>query len=167
MSSLKDKRSARTEPADISYRLKSSIRPAEVLIGRIVSIDEDGIPIVDFPANPSGRPVPALATARYDLVYAGQAVALMFLEGDRARPLAIGVVAQPHTPNTMAVSTATSDLDEPPERLTFSATREIVLQCGRASIVLTRAGKVLMRGAYVSLRSSGMQRITGASVQIN
>ena len=42
-----------------------------------------------------------------------------------------------------------------------------MLQCGRASLVLTRAGKVLVRGAYVSLRSSGMQRITGASVQIN
>jgi hypothetical protein len=55
----------------------------------------------------------------------------------------------------------------PEERLTFTAAREIVLQCGRASIVLTRAGKVLVRGAYVSLRSSGMQRITGASVQIN
>ena len=48
-----------------------------------------------------------------------------------------------------------------------TASREIVLQCGRASIVLTRAGKVLVRGAYLSLRSSGMHRITGASVQIN
>ena len=35
------------------------------------------------------------------------------------------------------------------ERLTFTAAREIVLQCGRASLVLTRAGKVLVRGAYV------------------
>jgi hypothetical protein len=56
---------------------------------------------------------------------------------------------------------------EPDERLTLTATREIVLQCGRASITLTRAGKVLVRGAYLSLRSSGVHRITGASVQIN
>jgi hypothetical protein len=82
----------------------------------------------------------------------------MFVEGDRARPLAIGVIAE----QADVVPAAT-----PEERLTFTAAREIVLQCGRASIVLTRAGKVLVRGAYVSLRSSGMQRITGASVQIN
>ena len=53
------------------------------------------------------------------------------------------------------------------EQLLAADAREIVLQCGRASLVLTRAGKVLLRGSYVSLRSSGMQRITGASVQIN
>ena len=86
-------------------------------------------------------------------------VALMFVDGDRARPLAIGVIAEPDG--------RWRQPRRPEERLTFTAAREIVLQCGRASIVLTRAGKVLVRGAYVSLRSSGMQRITGASVQIN
>jgi hypothetical protein len=100
--------------------------------------------------------VQAMATARYGDVSPGSAVALMFVEGDRTRPLAIGMIA-PSEPAPPAIE----------ERLTLSATREIVLQCGRASIVLTRAGKVLVRGAYLSLRSSGMQRITGASVQIN
>jgi uncharacterized protein (DUF2345 family) len=54
-----------------------------------------------------------------------------------------------------------------PEELVLTAKRDITLRCGRASITLTRAGKVLVRGTYLSLRSSGMQRITGASVQIN
>ena len=81
----------------------------------------------------------------------------MFIEGDRARPLAIGLITRQAEPAVPALE----------ERLTISAAREIVLQCGRASIVLTRAGKVLLRGAYVSSRSTGMQRITGASVQIN
>jgi hypothetical protein len=130
--------------------------PAEVVIGTLVAVGEDGAPVVDFPDNPAGTPVPALATAQYGEVSPGGAVALMFVDGDRARPLAIGMIAQPD-----AAAPAME------ERLTLSAAREIVLQCGRASIVLTRAGKVLVRGAYVSLRSSGMQRITGASVQIN
>lgn len=156
MSSLKDKKSSKTEAAD----RPTEAQPAEVVIGRVVGIGADGAPLVDFPDNPAGGPVSALATACYGEVPAGAAVALMFLSGDRARPLAIGVVAQ-HEP--MPATAA----PEPDERLTFTATREIVLQCGRASLVLTRAGKVLVRGAYVSLRSSGMQRITGASVQIN
>jgi len=125
-----------------------------VVIGKLVGVGDDGAPLVDFAGNPAGVPVRATATARYGDVVPGSAVALMFLEGDRAQPLAIGMIAE----QPAAVSE---------ERLTFTATREIVLQCGRASLVLTRAGKVLVRGAYVSLRSSGMQRITGASVQIN
>jgi hypothetical protein len=149
MSSLRDKKSFRTELPDPT--------PAEVVVGSLVALGDDGAPLVDFPGNPAGGPVRALATARFAQVALGSAVALMFVEGDRARPLAIGVIA-PQEPVPVAT---------PEERLTFTATREIVLQCGRASIVLTRAGKVLVRGAYLSLRSSGMQRITGASVQIN
>lgn len=53
------------------------------------------------------------------------------------------------------------------ERLVLKAEREIVLQCGKASITLTRAGKVIIRGAYVLSRSSGVNRIVGGSVQIN
>jgi len=152
MSSLKDKRSSRTEADPVAVAA-----PAEVVIGRIVSVGEGGAPLVEFAGNPAGEPVRALATARYADVAAGTSVALMFVEGDRARPLAIGLVLEPDGASAAV----------PEERLTFTAAREIVLQCGRASIVLTRAGKVLVRGAYVSLRSSGMQRITGASVQIN
>ncbi len=152
MSSLKDKRSSRTEGDPVA-----AAGPADVVIGRIVSVGDDGAPLLEFAGNPAGQPVRALATARYDEVAPGASVALMFVEGDRARPLAIGVVSQPDEAAAPVLE----------ERLTFTAAREIVLQCGRASIVLTRAGKVLVRGAYLSLRSSGMQRITGASVQIN
>jgi hypothetical protein len=152
MSSLRDKRSSRTEGSDARIVAK----PADVIIGRVVSVTKTGAPVVEFSGCPGGRPVAAQATAPYDLVPPGSAVALMFLGGDRARPLAIGVVSEP-APVPAQVE----------ETLTLTAGREIVLQCGRASLVLTRAGKVLVRGAYVSLRSSGMQRITGASVQIN
>lgn len=53
------------------------------------------------------------------------------------------------------------------ERLVLSAEKEIVLRCGRSSITLTRAGKVLIRGRYLLSRSAGVNRIKGGSVQIN
>jgi hypothetical protein len=152
MSSLKDKRSLKTEAAAVAVA-----GPAEVVVGRLAGVCEDGAPLVDFAGNPADMPIRALATARYGGVACGTSVALMFVDGDRARPLAIGVVSLPEPEPTSALE----------DRLTLTAAREIVLQCGRASLVLTRAGKVLVRGAYVSLRSSGVQRITGASVQIN
>jgi hypothetical protein len=156
MSSLRDKKSSRTEAAD----QVAMAAPAEVVVAQVVGID-NGAPLVDFPGNPSTVPVRAMATARYDQVPPGASVALMFIDGDRARPLAVGLIAE------RPMKAEQPSAVEPDERLTLTATREIVLQCGRASITLTRAGKVLVRGAYLSLRSSGVHRITGASVQIN
>ena len=43
----------------------------------------------------------------------------------------------------------------------------MVLRCGKASITLTQAGKILLDGTYVVSRSSGANRIKGASVQLN
>ena len=159
MSSLRDRRSARTEAL-----AAPPTRPADVVIGRLVRVGDEGAPLVDYPGNPVGRPVPALAPARYDGVPPDRSLSLMFLDGDPARPLAIGVIG----PSDATVEKIDARGDERPgERLTLTAARELGLHCGRASLVLTRAGKVLVRGAYVSLRSSGVQRITGASVQIN
>lgn len=53
------------------------------------------------------------------------------------------------------------------ERLVFSADKEIVLQCGKSSIHLTKAGKVIIRGSYLLSRSSGLNSIKGGSVAIN
>ena len=52
-------------------------------------------------------------------------------------------------------------------RLELTAEREIVLRCGKASITLTRAGKILLRGAYIFSRSTGVNKIKGGSVQLN
>jgi Domain of unknown function (DUF6484) len=142
-------------------------RPADVMTGRIVSVSANGAPIVDFPGNPTGRPVEALSTARYDLASTGCAVALMFLNGDPAQPLAIGLVAQGNKEDAGYAHLAEPQDNKPPERLILAATQEIVLQCGHARITLTGGGKALVRGTYLSLRSSGMHRIVGASVQIN
>ncbi len=91
----------------------------------------------------------------------GAQVALMFEAGDLTRPLVIGRIQRLPQTSTPAVA----HLDG--ERLEFTAEREIVLRCGKASITLTREGKVLIRGTYLSSRSSGVNRIKGGSVQIN
>lgn len=53
------------------------------------------------------------------------------------------------------------------ERLVLKAEREIELRCGEASIVLTRAGKVLIRGAHIVSRSRGANKVKGAFIELN
>ena len=53
------------------------------------------------------------------------------------------------------------------ERFVVSAEREIVLRCGDASITLTRAGKVIIKGNYIMSRSTGYNKIKGAAIDIN
>ena len=93
-------------------------------------------------------------------------VVLVFERGDARRPIIVGVLqderaaAAGDRPREVAVQA-----DD--ERLVVSAEREIVLRCGEASITLTRAGKVLIRGKYVVSRSTGYNKIKGAAVDIN
>jgi hypothetical protein len=67
-------------------------------------------------------------------------------------------------------------LDQPPgqvevdvddKRMLITAKEQLVLRCGKASITLTKAGKVMIEGNYVLSRSSGVNRIKGGSVQLN
>jgi hypothetical protein len=53
------------------------------------------------------------------------------------------------------------------KRITIEGEDEVVLKCGDASITLTKAGKVLIRGKYLLNRSDGVNRIMGGSVQVN
>jgi len=90
----------------------------------------------------------------------GAQVIVIHEDGDASRPIIIGRVQE-----AAAAPTATITLDG--ERLVMRAEREIELRCGDASIVLTKAGKVLIRGSYVLSRSRGANKIKGAVVDIN
>ena len=52
------------------------------------------------------------------------------------------------------------------KRIVFNAEEKIVLRYGKASITLTQAVKVLIRGAYLLNQSSGVNRIKGGSDQL-
>ncbi|WP_335944809.1 DUF6484 domain-containing protein [Pseudomonas sp. G166] len=146
------------------FPVSSTATPARVdgvVIGVLLDVPGADAPVVAFPGCPGETGLVARTTtplAREDI---GAQVALMFEAGDLTRPLVIGRIQR--LPQT--ATPAVTHLDG--ERLEFTAEREIVLRCGKASITLTREGKVLIRGTYLSNRSSGVNRIKGGSVQIN
>jgi hypothetical protein len=90
----------------------------------------------------------------------------MFEAGNPARPIVMGVL-RGGAEWPLDDRPGTVEVDADGERLVIRAQTQLVLRCGRASITLTSAGKVLLEGTYVSSRSSGVNRIKGGSIQLN
>jgi hypothetical protein len=135
------------------------------VIGTLVDVSPSGEPIVRLPAEFDEAVHAARSVVAIDPQRLGAEVVLTFEREDPAKPIILGLlcpegVTAPATPAPLEAS-----VDN--ERLELTADREIVLRCGKASITLTRAGKILLRGAYLLSRSSGVNRIKGGSVQIN
>jgi hypothetical protein len=142
-------------------RTASAARIDGVAIGVLMGFTADGAPLVVFPGNLSEAAIPARTTAALTQDDIGREVALLFEGGDPALPLVVGRLVRPE-PTHVTVAR-----DGVEEALELTAEREILLRCGRASITLTRTGKVLIRGEYISSRSTGANRIKGGSVHLN
>lgn len=136
-----------------------------VVIGVLMSFTEDGMPLVAFPGNQSKTGIAAHSTTVFKRDDIGCQVALLFEGADPQRPIVIGRIQYPEDIIQPGQQNPIAELDG--ERLVFNAKKEIVLRCGKASITLTKAGKIILRGAYLLSRSSGVNRIKGGSVQIN
>lgn len=176
MSSLRDRKSSRIEDAlqPVGLPAHGVGRLPEIVIGTIVHLGADGVAAVDFHGNPAGAPVPALSTATVAAEHLGREAALAFIAGDPQRPVILGLIMRPAPPAPSLQDEPGAEAGAPAldarldgERLVLTAGREIELRCGKASLILTRAGKVLIRGAYLLSRSSGVNHIKGGSVQIN
>jgi len=137
-----------------------------VVIGLFLSINNEGLPIVAFPGNPDETAIAARSTTKMKSEDIGCEVALLFEGGDPRLPLIIGKIQHADDEQLAQESEpAKAELDG--ESIVLSARQNITLKCGKASITLTKSGKVILRGAYLLSRSSGVNRIKGGSVQIN
>ena len=136
-----------------------------VVIGLLVGFNDSGQPLIAYPGNSQETALPAMSTTQLDENALGKEIAILFEEGDPNRPLIIGRIQHPDRQEKQETNSVTAKIDG--EHIVLSAEKDITLKCGKASITLTRAGKILIRGAYLSSQSSGVNRIRGGTVHVN
>jgi hypothetical protein len=138
-----------------------------MIVGELVALSDGGTKgWVTYSGQPSASAMPALSVVELRGRHIGSFVVLMFDRGNPERPVIMGLLTgaagwpSDHVP-------AEVEVDADGDRMVVRAREQLVLQCGKASITLTRAGKVLIHGTYVSSRSTGVNRIKGGAIQLN
>lgn len=146
-----------------------------LLRGRVVAIGATGLVLVEIPSYGSAHPFFATSIIPLTDDDVGQEVIMGLETGDLPRPVILGSVWNTNTKKSKSRGKSKSSskaikklvVEAGHDRIVISSEEEIELRCGEASIVLTREGKVLIRGTYVSSQSSGVNRVRGGSVHLN
>jgi hypothetical protein len=138
-----------------------------VEVRELIALADDGhVPMLLDPLHLDDPVMRARTAVDLHGAHIGRQVVVAFERGDRTRPIVMGVlmgeVDWPALDRPTQFELAVDD-----ERLLVSARSQLVLRCGKASITLTKAGKVLVEGTYVLSRATGVNRVKGSSVQLN
>ncbi|RWB01531.1 DUF6484 domain-containing protein [Mesorhizobium sp.] len=131
-----------------------------VVIGIFLGFGEDG-PLVVFPGNPRETAVSARSLAELSSDMIGSEVALLFQDGDPARPLIVGRIVEPARPASKP------QIIRDGERVRITGDERIELRCGKATIIMEKDGRITIRGTYVTSHASATNRIRGGSVNLN
>jgi hypothetical protein len=160
---------AGSEIVAIHAQPRGSSSPGATRLGTITAWSEAEGLFVDYPGNTAGpraalSTVPLTADELAEIVASSRRVLLAFDGDPSGQPIVVGVVqAVPAAVSSSAGRAAVVD----GENVVLEGEEQVELRCGKASIVLTKAGKILIQGTYISSRSSGAHRIRGGSVEVN
>jgi hypothetical protein len=137
-----------------------------VRVGTLIGFVHGDQPLVTYDANVGLAALVARTVENLQPEHIGEQVVLVFENGDPGAPIITGRL---RSPSRLLGGTRLPQIeaDADGHRLTLTVRDQLVLRCGKASITLTAAGKILIHGEYVSARSNGAMRIKGGSVQIN
>ncbi len=131
-----------------------------VVIGMILGF-RDAAPLVVFPGNAQDQAIAARSLTRLSAADVGAEVALLFEDGDRARPLIVGKLVEPARDDAAPVVVADGQL------LRLVAKERIELRVGKASLVMEADGRITLRGTDLVSHASRSNRIRGGSVNLN
>ena len=136
-----------------------------VVIGLLLGF-RDNAPLVVFPGNAAEHAIPARSLAPLSSGDVGAEVALLFEDGDPARPLIVGRIVAPARRAPSGPSTAPQILHDG-ETVRITATQRIELRVGNAAIVMDKDGRITIRGQNLVSHAARSNRIRGGSINLN
>ena len=154
-------------------------RPARIhgaRVGVLAGADASAGVTVTFSGALGTAPVAARSTVALSPADVGREVVLLFDEGDPARPLVTGVLQPaPVAPPSVQPARVTGRLrgegvpgvTSDGREMVIEAERELVLRCGKSSVVLRADGEIQIRGVRITSRARATNKVRGATVQIN
>lgn len=151
------------------YDSLATLTEQRLLMGTLVSIDE-GQPLVVYGDEAAPRPSLCLTTVSAE--HLPCRVLLAVLNEYASQTVILGVVEDTisYKAEEAAVEVSRSAVDEvcvDGKRVTVEAKEEIVLRCGKSSILLNKNGKIILKGVDLVNRAARTNKIKGASVNIN
>src|SRR3954470_8832505 len=140
-------------------RTTTSVEPPAisggVVVGELIGITDDGrTPLVVFPGQRGSAAIHARSVLDLHGAHVGGQVVLAFEGADPGKPIIMGLIRD--SLNSDQQRPRHVEVERDGERTIVSAKTQLVLRCGKASITLTHAGKILLDGTYVSSRSTGV-----------
>lgn len=146
-----------------------------LLLGTLAEIAADGVPYVALPGE--AKPVAALAAVRVAPADRDRLIGAEVLLHRAARGLVIvGFVRETLFSPEPQASEATAELAGPigaldaridGQAIKLTAEREIVLECGKSTLLLRADGTIVLKGVKITSRASRSNKLRGASVNIN
>lgn len=159
----------------------------ELVLGFVRHISPGRIK-VEFYLNGQRYIKDALSTGQINSDQLNRQVVISFINGDCSTPIVLGLVhsalyeilenveLQHDGGSKSVIAKETPGATTPPDmspitvdgqKVVLEASEQLQLRCGDSSITLYKDGKIQIRGKYILSRASGVNRITGGSVQVN
>lgn len=152
-----------------------------VVVGTLVGTTSGGAVLVEFTGAPEAQVIARVATHDPDFTIpaqlVGRKVVLVFEGGEPSRPLILGLVREPVTESPAneastaicadSIGASGQSLTVNGRRLLLEGQQEVVLRCGQGSITLRADGSIVVKGTRLLSRASEVNKIRGATVQIN
>ncbi|QSN64236.1 DUF6484 domain-containing protein [Caballeronia sp. M1242] len=137
-----------------------------VIVGELIGIIADGaVPLIRAAAL-GDAVLPARTIVDLHAAHVGREVVLAFEAADTSRPIVMGVLrGKCGWPFDQRAGHL--DVHGEGERLIVGASEQLVLQCGKSSLVMSKDGHIELTGETIVSEAAGPNRVRGGSVHLN
>lgn len=139
-----------------------------VSVLRVAGTDAEGTPLVV--GEEDGGGAPALAVWMRDepdwRLCRGLRVVVAVPDAEGSAPIILGLLDPPPEPER-PVEPRSGSAGKKEKRIRIESEEELVIECGKSKIALRADGRIEIRGGHLVSRSSGPNKIKGATIHIN